>query len=107
MMHEALMTRCISLIEYMPAHLRASHLAARNAGTYPANGAERAYVLGDVLASQLDPDWAGLVEDGLRLVDVPEGEPVHDDVPAEAQRLVHGDDREWDDPTMGGVDRWR
>lgn len=29
------------LVEYMPEHLRASHKAARNRGTYPANGAIR------------------------------------------------------------------
>lgn len=32
------------LIETMPDHLRASHRAARNWGTYPANGAERSIV---------------------------------------------------------------
>lgn len=32
------------LIETMPAHLVASHKAARNFGSFPANGAERSLV---------------------------------------------------------------
>ena len=29
------------IVEWMPEHLRASHIAARNMGSYPANGAIR------------------------------------------------------------------
>jgi hypothetical protein len=43
------------LCEYMPQHLRASHAAARNSGTYPANGAIRAAI---------HIDCASVIEEG-------------------------------------------
>lgn len=49
-----------TLIEYMPHYLRASHEAAGNRGVYPANGAEREWIRGEVDASDLD-DWARVV----------------------------------------------
>lgn len=68
-----------TLIEYMPAHLRASHDAAGNSGVYPHNGAERAYVDGLILSSLLHPRWARIVEDGI--TELPAGEISLDDIP--------------------------
>jgi hypothetical protein len=40
-------TVTVAVIETMPEHLRASHRAANNWGTYPHNGAERSVVLAE------------------------------------------------------------
>ena len=53
----------LSLIEYMPAYLRASHEAAGNRGVYPHNGAERVIVSGPVDPTELS-DWARIVREG-------------------------------------------
>ena len=53
----------LSLIEYMPAYLRASHEAAGNRGIYPHNGAERVIVSGPVDPTGLS-DWARIVREG-------------------------------------------
>ena len=53
-----------ALIEYMPAHLRASHEAARNSGTYPHNGAVRCYVPADLVA-EIDVTWTAVVADSV------------------------------------------
>src|SRR5688572_4694394 len=67
------MTR-YTLVEYMPLHLRASHVDARNSGRYPSNGAERVYVEGESIdARQLDPRWAEVLEDHIDDADVPAG----------------------------------
>ena len=34
-------------VDYMPEHLRESHRAAGNSGSYPANGSERLHVCAD------------------------------------------------------------
>jgi hypothetical protein len=47
------------LIETMPAHLRASHRAARNFGVYPHNGAVRGWVSRDEASSIVDSDPDG------------------------------------------------
>lgn len=80
-----------TLIEYMPAHLRASHEAAGNRGTYPANGAERAWVRGAVDDEDLD-DWARVVLTSDDPIDDANGvrrpswiaRVVEDDIPADA-----------------------
>lgn len=81
-----------TLIEYMPEHLRASHTAARNSGVYPHNGAERLYIEGEVDSRDLDPNWASVIEDGVRATELPEDERVHYEVPAEALRPYDGDE---------------
>jgi hypothetical protein len=53
----------LSLIEYMPAHLRASHEAAGNRGCYPHNGAVRVLVSGPVDPTDLS-DWARIIREG-------------------------------------------
>jgi hypothetical protein len=53
----------LSLIEYMPAFLRASHEAAGNRGVYPHNGSERVIVSGLVDPRDLN-DWARIVREG-------------------------------------------
>jgi hypothetical protein len=72
-----------TLIEYMPVHLRASHLAAGNAGIYPHNGAKRVWVTGDCrpAVDHLDERWASVVRVAARL---PDGETTLIDIPAEA-----------------------
>jgi|SRR5690606_18451066 len=52
------------VVEYMPMHLRASHEAARNVGTYPHNGAVRVRCERSCAESivESDPDWAWIVE---------------------------------------------
>lgn len=52
-------------VEYMPAHLRASHLAAGNRGAYPANGAQRltcCRACADRILES-EADWASEVEE--------------------------------------------
>lgn len=71
-----------TLIEYMPRHLRASHEAARNDGSYPANGAIRDYVVGPVNPSDLHPRWARVIADGLD--SIPDDEPAYDEIPEDA-----------------------
>jgi len=71
-----------TLIEYMPACHRASHIAAHNSGCYPHNGAERVYVEGVVRSDSLDPRWAEVIEDGID--SLPEGEVAYADIPEEA-----------------------
>lgn len=69
-----------TLIEYMPAYLRKSHRAAGNRGLYPHNGAQRVWVAGMVDADDLD-DWSCVVAHADEL---PSGEDVLDDIPADA-----------------------
>lgn len=76
------MTGRYTLIEYMPAQHRESHLAAGNDGRYPHNGAVRVYVEGDVDARQLDARWTSIIKAGLR--ELPQGEATLSEVPAEA-----------------------
>lgn len=74
-----------TLIEFIPVHLRASHEAAGNSGSYPLNGAERAYVDStSFIPGDLHPRWAEVIEDGIAAADVPEGEPVLMDLPDDA-----------------------
>lgn len=49
-------------VEWMPPHLRASHEAAGNRGTYPANGAERLWVTADCAHDVCDDEWTTEVE---------------------------------------------
>lgn len=51
------------LVEYMPVHLRASHTAARNHGTYPHNGARRIRVTSSCAEAiiECDSEWAEVV----------------------------------------------
>ena len=79
-----------TLLEYMPVHLRAGHLAAGNSGRYPSNGAERVYVEGDVESRLLDPRWAEIVEDEIR--ELPEGETALADIPEEAFKRAYDDE---------------
>lgn len=96
------MTR-YTLIEFMPTHLRAQHVAARNHGTYPANGAERVYVACDVSASDLHPTWADVLEDEIRECDVPATATRSDEIPDEALAPAPpSESPEWDDRCMGG-----
>lgn len=47
-------------VEWMPEHLRASHAAAGNAGSFPLNGASRlrcAPACASMIADQ-DPEWS-------------------------------------------------
>lgn len=85
-----------SLIEYMPEHLRASHVAARNSGTYPHNGAQRVYVEGEISASQLHPEWAEVISDGLLLSEIPEQdrEDILAEIPTDALAPVRDLDDE-------------
>lgn len=73
-----------TLIEIMPLHLRASHIAAGNDGVYPANGAERVYVVGHVGSNWLHPRWARVVEDSIRDGDLPDDADVRHIIPDEA-----------------------
>lgn len=47
------------VVEWMPEHLRASHTAARNSGTYPHNGALRLTMHRDCARELVasDPEW--------------------------------------------------
>ncbi len=71
-----------TLIEYMPAHLRA-HGRAVSPGC-----AVRAYVQGDVDPTDLHPRWASVIEDGIDTL--PEDEPsvCASDLPREVWRHV-------------------
>lgn len=53
----------LMLVETMPEHLRASHIAAGNSGTYPANGAQRFLVYEDLALDLVDgdEDWTRIV----------------------------------------------
>lgn len=81
-----------SLIEYMPLHLRGSHIAAGNSGVYPHNGAERIYVAGDIDTSGFDPRWTTVLADGLR--ELPTGETAIDpgDIPSDVYGPGGGDE---------------
>lgn len=51
------------VVEWMPEHLRASHTAARNSGSYPHNGAMRIAVeksCADLLIES-ESEWANIV----------------------------------------------
>jgi hypothetical protein len=48
------------LVEVMPAHLRASHEAAGNAGSYPANGAVR-FLVGRKAAESATNEWVCII----------------------------------------------
>jgi hypothetical protein len=74
-----------TLIEYMPVHLRSSHLAAGNSGTYPHNGAVRVLVEGEVDPSILDPDWTSVVRTGFS---DEEDWDIFDSVPTEALATI-------------------
>jgi len=52
------------VIEHMPAHLRASHIAAGNSGRWPANGAVRVACCRACADAAIadDPDWTTIVE---------------------------------------------
>lgn len=52
-----------AVVEYMPGHLRASHRATGNSGTYPDNGAIRVRAERSCADSivKSDPDWAEIV----------------------------------------------
>ena len=49
------------VVEYMPIHLRSSHEAARNSGSYPHNGAVRVAVNWECAAA-LAGEWCSEVE---------------------------------------------
>ncbi len=51
-------------VEWMPRWLRASHEAAGNSGSYPANGAHRYAVSRDLAAEMVDdsPEWAAILD---------------------------------------------
>jgi hypothetical protein len=51
------------IVEYMPEQLRPSHIAARNSGTYPHNGAERIRVEKSCAENivERDGEWARVV----------------------------------------------
>lgn len=51
------------VVEYMPEHLRASHLAAGDRGQWPQNGAVRIRVERSCAETMigLDPDWVAIV----------------------------------------------
>lgn len=85
------MTTTYTLIEYMPECHRASHKAAGNSGRWPVNGAVRVYVEGDVRESDLDPQWASVIEDGIS--ELPDGETaiVASDLDADAWRPLPPD----------------
>lgn len=53
------------VVETMPEHLRSSHEAAGNSGSYPHNGAVRIAVLADCadVMAQGDEDWTRVVRD--------------------------------------------
>jgi hypothetical protein len=95
-----------TLLEYMPVHLRSSHIAAGNSGRYPTNGAERVYVCDiEVQSRWLDSRWAEVIEDCISETDLPEDCHTVYDIPSEALAYVPDpDDQEWDDPMMGGQD---
>ena len=52
------------LVEYMPCWLRASHEAAGNSGTYPANGADR-FLVPAAAADEIEDDdeWTRVLRD--------------------------------------------
>lgn len=55
-----------TVVEFMPEDLRNSHREARNAGTYPSNGAIRLQVCADCAEDVLaaNHEWASLVQTG-------------------------------------------
>ena len=62
------------LVEEMPIWLRASHLAARNRGIYPHNGAERFLMPAAAAEAAMDADdgeWVEVLRVG-RLADIEE-----------------------------------
>ena len=83
----------LTLIEYMPAYLRESHLAARNKGVWPANGSVRVYVIGEITDAQLDPDWADVIKT-IEAAELPDGADVLADIPEDALRSVPDEERE-------------
>ena len=83
----------LTLIEYMPAYLRESHLAARNKGVWPANGSVRVYVIGEITDAQLDPDWADVIKT-IEAAELPDGAEVLADIPEDALRSVPDEERE-------------
>lgn len=58
------------IVEWMPEHLRASHVAAGNNGTYPANGAERIRTHWECASMivEADPEWAKEIDVGSQEV---------------------------------------
>jgi hypothetical protein len=54
------------LVEWMPLSFRASHVAARNSGVYPLNGAVRLRVERSCGARMLaaEPEWTKIVARG-------------------------------------------
>lgn len=83
-------TPAFTRIEYMPVHLRASHIAAGNSGRYPGNGAVREYVRGLIEESALHPEWASIIAERLRLIDIPPQDrgDICEELPAEAMAPV-------------------
>lgn len=53
-----------AIVEWMPAHLRHSHVDARNRGSYPSNGASRIRVARSCadFMIRLDGDWCAIIE---------------------------------------------
>jgi hypothetical protein len=93
-----------TLIEYIPSDKRANDPRSRLFG-YPGNGAHRIYVAYDVTSRELDRQWCEILEDNVRERDLPEDAVVVEVLPEECLAHSVEDDREWDDPMMGGVDR--
>lgn len=80
-----------TLIEYVPQYMRESSTTQK----YPFNGAVRVYVEGDnIYSSDLDKQWARVVEDGIRKNEIPEDEPVLNisDLPVEVWKTQGNDD---------------
>lgn len=75
------------LIETMPAHLRASHRAARNWGVYPHNGAERRRVPLEEAEEICDPEYDHIVDGSLE-VTVPADTDADDCLAAAAEAYV-------------------
>jgi hypothetical protein len=52
-------------VEFMPEHLRASHEAAHNRGSYPHNGARRILVSAECAAEMIEHDGAWVTQEEI------------------------------------------
>ena len=66
------------------------------------------YLQEPLRSQDLHPRRVTVLDDGLRQDDLPEDAcPIcADDLPQGAWADYDPDSHEWDDPSMGGVDRW-
>jgi hypothetical protein len=83
-----------TLIEFMPAQHRSSHIKAGNAGSWPHNGAERIYVEGEITRRDLHARWASVIEDTIPGDQLPPGADVRYELPDDALPEVRDPEEE-------------